>query len=59
MSLDDILDTLPPEMIKHLSSLEPKGSDGVNITDEEDARFMNLCYRCVEDSRVVAILIEK
>eukprot|EP00112_Aurelia_sp_Birch-Aquarium-sp1_P012590 Seg2648.3 transcript_id=Seg2648.3/GoldUCD/mRNA.D3Y31 product="Helicase swr1" protein_id=Seg2648.3/GoldUCD/D3Y31 len=26
MSLDDILDTLPPEMIKHLSSLERKGS---------------------------------
>ena len=59
MSLDDILDTLPPEMIKHLSSLEPKGSADVNITDEEDARFINLCYGCVENSRVVAILIQK
>lgn len=51
MSLDDILDTLPPEMIKHLSSLERKASADVNVTDEEDSRLVNvISYGCKEDS---------
>ena len=42
MSLDDILEGLPPEMIKHLMASHPaaKGSveDGGSVTDEDDDR---------------------
>ena len=41
MSLDDILDTLPPEMIKHLTSLKPRGKGKTEddfLTNDEDER---------------------
>ena len=41
MSLDDVLDSLPAEMIKHLSSLKSKGkvdADEDSLTNDEEER---------------------
>ena len=45
MSLDDVLESLPPQMISHLTALKPVGEDSAdenslsdNINEEEENR---------------------